>query len=259
MFLVDSHCHLDFDEFDQDLPQVIKRAEHLGVERFLTICSKEKYLEKTIKIAERFPNVYFAYGLHPLSAGTEQIKTEDIIKIMDHKKMIAIGETGLDYHYSQKTNAEQKKIFREHIELSQNFDLPIIIHSREADEDMGNILELYYSKKPFKGVMHCFSSGKNLAKRALELDLFLSMSGILTFPKSSELRETFSNVPIERILVETDSPYLSPAPFRGKRNEPSFVFYVARLGSKVMGVDEDYFAKTTTTNFKNLFWKVEKK
>ena len=257
MPLVDSHCHLDFNDFEKDLPKVIQRARTAGVTKILTICTKMSNLEETIKIAEEYDLVYFAFGLHPLNVGKEKITQKDILQIVDHEKMIGIGETGLDYYYSKETTALQKTSFEEHIELSQSLGLPLIIHSRSADVDMSEILEKQYKKKSFEAVMHCFASGELLARTAINLGFYLSMSGIITFPKSVELTNIFARVPTNRILIETDSPYLAPAPFRGKRNEPSFVAHTCKKGAEILGMNEEIFRNTTTKNFENLFWKVK--
>ena len=257
MYLVDSHCHLDFECFDNDLPEVLERAEIAGVKKILTICTKKSHLEKTINIAEKYEMVYFAFGLHPLHVGKEEIKPEDILQVTNHRKMIGIGETGLDYYYSKEMIDLQKESLLEHIELSQTLGLPLIIHSRAADADMKEILTAKYEEKPFTAVMHCFSSGKSLAKTTLDLGFYLSMSGIVTFPKSTELAQIFSKAPLDQILIETDSPYLAPTPFRGKRNESSFVATICTKGAEIMDVSEDMFKNVTTNNFKKLFWKVK--
>ena len=257
MPIIDSHCHLDFDEFDNDLPEIIQRARDSGVKKILTICTKNSNLNKTIKIAEKYEMVFFAFGLHPLNVGKEKIAKKDILKVVNHEKMIGIGETGLDYYYSKESILLQKISFIEHIELSQNLGLPLIIHSRAADTDMQEILKTQYQIKPFSAVMHCFSSGESLANTALDLGFYLSMSGIITFPKSIELGNIFSKVPLNKILIETDSPYLAPIPFRGKRNEPSYVENTCKKGAEILGVNENIFKKATTKNFKTLFWKVK--
>ena len=257
MPLVDSHCHLDFEDFEKDLPSVIQRARKAGVTKILTICTKMTNLEKTIKIAEEYDLVYFAFGLHPLNVGKEKIAQKDVLQIAGHEKMIGIGETGLDYYYSKETTSLQKTSLEEHIELSQSLGLPLIIHSRSADNDMRKILKKQYNKKSFEAVMHCFTSGELLARTAINLGFYLSMSGIVTFPKSTELTNIFAILPTNRVLIETDSPYLAPAPFRGKRNEPSFVANTCKKGAEIMGMNEDTFRNITGDNFENLFWKAK--
>ena len=253
MKIIDSHCHLDFDKFENDLDQVINRAKGSGVSKILTICTKKNNLNKNINICEKNDFIFFAYGLHPLNIGKEKIDTKEILRISDHKKMIGIGETGLDYFYSKENIHLQKKSFIDHIKISQKTQLPLIIHSRDADEDMQTILNEEYKKNPFMAVMHCFSSGKSLANTAIELGFYLSMSGIITFPKSNELCDIFSRVPIDKILVETDSPYLSPVPFRGKRNEPSFVESVAESLAILRSTKLPKIAEESSQNAEDLF------
>ena len=255
MKIVDSHCHLDFDKFDTDLEIIISRAKHAGITNILTICSKKENLKKNIEICEQNEIIFFAYGLHPLSVGKEQIESEEILKVTGHKKMVAIGETGLDYFYNKDTISLQKKSFIKHIKLSQQTGLPLIIHSRAADEDMQNILINEYSKSPFCAVMHCFSSSQSLADTAINLGFYLSMSGIITFPKSNDLRDIFSKVPLNKILVETDSPYLAPVPFRGKRNEPSYIINTIKKGAELFSMSSNKFSEITTSNFNSLIKK----
>ena len=257
MSLVDSHCHLDHEDFEKDLPKVIQRARKAGLTKILTICTKVSNLEKTIKISEKYDFIYFAFGLHPLNVGKEKITQKDILQVADHEKMVGIGETGLDYYYSKETISLQKSSLEEHIELSQTLRLPLIIHSRSADADMSEILLKQYNSKPFEAVMHCFTSGKSLAKTAIDLGFYLSMSGIITFSKSTDLKNIFPMVPINKVLIETDGPYLAPHPFRGTRNEPSFVASTCKKGAEIMNLSENTFKKITAENFKALFWKVK--
>ncbi len=254
--LIDSHCHLDFSDFDADLPKIVEKASDAGISKILTICTKISNLKKTIQIAELYDSVYFAFGLHPLNVGKETIDPQDILQAAAHKKMIGIGETGLDYYYSKETAKSQKKSFIKHIELSQALQLPLIVHSRAADQDMKTILVQQYKRKPFTAVMHCFTSGQALARSVLDLGFYLSMSGIVTFSRNTELTNIFSKTPLDKVLIETDSPYLAPAPFRGKRNEPSFITNTCKKGAEIMGVSEEEFKIATTKNFKTLFWKV---
>ncbi|MFL2802143.1 MAG: TatD family hydrolase [Paracoccaceae bacterium] len=255
MKIIDSHCHLDFDKFDSDLDEVINRAKNTGISKILTICTQKEKLAKTLSICENNEFIFFAYGLHPLNVGKEKIETKEILKISGHNKMIAIGESGLDYYYSKDTIKLQKKSFIEHIKISQKTKLPLVIHSRDADEDMRTILSEEYEKNPFIAVMHCFSAGKSLANTAIELGFYLSMSGIVTFPKSNDLCDIFSRVPIEQVLVETDSPYLSPVPFRGKRNEPSYIVNTVKKGAEIFSISPNSFSEITSKNFNRLFKK----
>ena len=255
MKIIDSHCHLDFENFDDDFEDIIRRAKEIGISKILTICSKKENLNKNILLCEKNNFIFFAYGLHPLNVKRETISSLEILNASKHNKMIAIGETGLDYHYQKSTAKVQKISFIEHIKLSQLTGLPLIIHSRDADEDMQRILIEEYTNTPFFAVMHCFSSGQTLAQTAVELGFYLSMSGVITFPKNNELRNIFSKVPIDKILVETDSPYLSPVPFRGKRNEPSFILNTAKVGASIFSMNINRFSEMTSKNFDRLFKK----
>jgi len=254
--IVDSHCHLDFPDFEGEIPDLVARANDAGVKRMVTICTKLKNEPSVRKIAEEHEAVYYAAGTHPMSAASEPLASVDqLIEISQHPKMVGIGETGLDYHYTAESAEIQKTSLKIHIEAARETDLPLIIHSRAADEDMAAILKDEFKKGQYKCVMHCFSSSVELAKLSLELGFYLSMSGIITFKKSEELRSIFKLAPIDQVLVETDSPYLSPVPFRGKRNEPSYTAHTAEVGAKIYGVDYKTFANQTTKNFNRLFSK----
>ncbi len=254
--LVDSHCHLDFPDFDDDIDEVIKRAKERGVSQMLTICTKLASLSKVIKISETHPEVFFAVGGHPLNISTDEIiSTEKLVELSEHPKMIGIGESGLDYHYSKQNTTQQKNSLRAHILACQITGLPLIIHSRAADNDMAEILHSEYQKCTYKCVMHCFSSSQSLAETAVNLGFYLSMSGIVTFSKSDELRKIFASVPIEKVLVETDSPYLAPVPYRGKRNEPAYVVETSKIGAKIFDMDIKSFQEQTSQNFYTLFKK----
>ena len=254
--IVDSHCHLDFPDFEGEIPDLVARANDAGVKRMVTICTKLKNEPSVRKIAEEHEAVYYAAGTHPMSAASEPLASVDqLIEISQHSKMVGIGETGLDYHYTAESAEIQKTSLKIHIEAARETDLPLIIHSRAADEDMAAILKDEFKKGQYKCVMHCFSSSVELAKLSLELGFYLSMSGIITFKKSEELRSIFKLAPIDQVLVETDSPYLSPVPFRGKRNEPSYTAHTAEVGATIYGVDYITFANQTTKNFNRLFSK----
>lgn len=254
--IVDSHCHLDFPDFEGEIPNLVSRAEEAGVKRMVTICTRLKNEPKVRKIAEEFNAIYYAAGTHPMSASTEPLATVDqLIKIAQHPKMVGIGETGLDYHYTAESADIQKTSLKIHIEAARETNLPLIIHSRAADEDMAAILKDEFNKGSYNCVMHCFSSSVELAKLSLDLGFYLSMSGIITFKKSEELRTIFRLAPIDQVLVETDSPYLSPVPFRGKRNEPSYTAHTAEMGASIYGLDYETFANQTTKNFNKLFSK----
>ncbi len=252
--LVDSHCHLDFPDFQEELPQVIARARAAGVTRMVTICTKLRNLPRVRDIVASYDGVFYAAGTHPMSAADEPlVSVAELVALARDPKFVGIGETGLDYHYSADSKVVQQTSLRLHIEAAQETGLPLIIHARAADEDVAAILAEGLAKRPFTCVMHCFSSGADLAKAALEMGFYLSMSGIAAFPKSGELRDIFAAAPLSRILVETDSPYLAPPPYRGRRNEPAYTAFTAKAGAQVFGVTEAAFAAATTANFERLF------
>ncbi len=254
--IADSHCHLDFPDFDGQLNEIVTRAAQAGVTRMVTICTRLRN-EPTIRaIAEAHAAVFYAAGTHPMSAADEPMATVDeLVALSQHPKFVGIGETGLDYHYTADSAEVQKQSLRIHIEAAQRTGLPLIIHARAADDDMVRILNEEYRNAPYSCVMHCFSSSAELAKAALDLGFYLSMSGITAFPKSQELRDIFASAPVDRILVETDAPYLAPPPFRGKRNEPAYTAHTARKGAEVFGMDYPEFAAQTQANFDRLFTK----
>ena len=258
--ITDSHCHLDFDTFAPELEEVVSRAVAAGVTRMVTICTKLR-LEPTVRaLAERFEPVFYAAGTHPMSVAEEPMVTvEDLITHAAHPKFVGIGETGLDYHYTSESAAAQQESLRVHIEAARQTSLPLIIHARAADEDMARILREEHRAGAFSCVMHCFSSSAALANAALDLGFYLSMSGIAAFPKSQELRDIFSDAPVDRILVETDAPYLAPPPYRGKRNEPSYAVHTAQVGAEVFGMAWPEFAAQTQANFDRLFAKAAMK
>ena len=254
--LVDSHCHLDFPDFADELPQVIARAHHAGVARMVTICTRLRNEPAVRAIAEAYPSVFFAAGTHPMSAAEEPLATlAELVALAQHPKMVGIGETGLDYHYSAASADVQKTSLRIHIQAAQETGLPLIIHARDADDDVAQILAEGLAIAPYTCVMHCFSSGPALAAAALDMGFYISMSGITAFPKSSDLRDIFKTAPVERILLETDSPYLAPPPHRGRRNEPAYTAFTAAKGAEVFGLSPAEFAAQTTANFNRLFTK----
>lgn len=254
--ITDSHCHLDFPDFDGEHSDLVQRASDAGVARMVTICTRLRNEPKVRALSEVHPSVFYAAGTHPMSAAEEPLASaQALIELSKHPKFVGIGETGLDYHYTGDSADIQKRSLGIHIEAAQETGLPLIIHARAADEDMARILSNAFNARPYTCVMHCFSSSEQLAKTALDLGFYLSMSGIATFPKSGELRNVFAQAPIERILVETDSPYLSPPPYRGKRNEPAYATHTARVGADIFGVDYAEFAAQTEANFDRLFWK----
>ena len=254
--IVDSHCHLDFPDFDGERDDLIARALDAGVTRMVTICTKLRLEPQVRAIAEQYAPVFYAAGTHPMSAADEPLATLDaLVALADHPKFVGIGETGLDYHYTAESANIQQQSLRVHIAAARETKLPLIIHARAADDDMARILREEFEKGAYSCVMHCFSSSAALAQAALEMDFYLSMSGIATFPKSQEVRDIFASAPVDRVLVETDSPYLAPPPFRGKRNEPAYTAHTAKVGADVFGMTYEDFAKQTTANFERLFWK----
>ena len=255
--ITDSHCHLDFPQFEGELPDLIARAEARGVHRMVTICTKLRSEPQVRALAEAHDPVFYAAGTHPMSVANEPMATvEQLVALADHPKFVGIGETGLDYHYTADSKDEQQESLRVHIEAARQTGLPLIIHARDADDDMARILTEEHRADRFSCVMHCFSSGSDLADTALHLGFYLSMSGIAAFPKSQDLRDIFARAPLDRVLVETDSPYLAPPPNRGKRNEPAYVADTAAVGADVYGVTYDDFAAQTEANFNTLFAKV---
>ena len=256
--IVDSHCHLDFPDFDEERDDVIARAIEAGVTRMVTICTKLHNEPKVRAIAEAHAEVFYAVGIHPMSVEAQPLVTVDqLVGYASHPKMVGIGETGLDYHYTPDSAELHKQSLRIHIDAARETGLPLIIHARNADEDMAQILREGMDNGAYTCVMHCFSSGPELARAALDMGFYLSMSGIATFPKSQEVRDIFATAPLDRILVETDSPYLAPKPFRGKRNEPGYTIHTAQVGADVFGVSYEDFAKATTANFDRLFTKAK--
>lgn len=254
--LVDSHCHLDFPDFAEELPAVIARARAAGVHRMVTICTRLRLEPQVSAIAEAHDGVFYAAGTHPMSAAEEPMATlDELLALARHPKFVGIGETGLDYHYTADTKAPQQESLRIHIEAARRTGLPLIIHARAADDDMARILSDEYRNGAYSCVMHCFSSGPGLARAALDLGFYLSMSGIAAFPKSQELRDIFAAAPIDRILLETDAPYLAPPPHRGRRNEPAYTAHTAKVGAEVYGLTLADFAAQTEQNFDRLFTK----
>ena len=255
--ITDSHCHLDFPDFDGQLDEIVARAARAGVTRMVTICTKLKNEPAVRAIAEAHPTVFYAAGTHPMSAASEPlVSTDTLIQIAQHPKMVGIGETGLDYHYTAESAGIQKTSLRTHIDAARETGLPLIIHARDADDDMTQILSEAYRNCAYTCVMHCFSSSPALAHAALDLGFYLSISGITAFPKSGDLRDIFASAPLDRILVETDAPYLAPPPHRGRRNEPAYSAHTAQKAAETFGLDYPTFAAQTQANFDRLFTKV---
>lgn len=254
--LVDSHCHLDFPDFEGEIDAIIARAADVGVNRMVTICTRLKNEPSVRAIAETHAPVFYAAGTHPMSAAEEPLATVDeLIALTKHPKMVGIGETGLDYHYTSDSAQIQKDSLRIHIAAARETGLPLIIHARAADEDMARILSEEHANGAYSCVMHCYCSGPELAETTLDLGFYLSMSGIATFKNSQEVRDIFAAAPLDRILVETDAPYLAPTPYRGKRNEPAYTANTAQVGADLFNMSLTDFAAQTTANFDRLFAK----
>ena len=256
MRLTDSHCHLDFPDFAAELPDVISRAHAAGVHRIVAICARVRNEPVVRAIAEAHPSVFYTIGTHPMSAAEEPLTSVDeLLTLAKHPKLVGLGETGLDYHYTADTKDVQQTSLRIHIEAARESALPLIIHARAADDDMADILASEYRTGAYACVMHCFSSGAELARVALDLGFYLSASGITAFPKSQELRDIFNAAPLDRILVETDAPYLAPPPHRGRRNEPAYAALTLQAMAASRGMDAEEFAAATEANFERLFTK----
>jgi len=255
--LVDSHCHLDFPDFAVELDAVVERARAAGIGRMVTISTRVKKHAQVLAIAEKYPDIFCSVGTHPHNAKEEpDVDAKTLIALAGHPKIVAIGEAGLDYHYDKSPREAQAASFRQHIAAARQTGLPLVIHSRDCDADMVAILTEETGKGAFPAVLHCFTGGRDLALRAIDLGLYVSFTGILTFKNSQGLRDIARELPAERILVETDAPYLAPLPFRGKRNEPSYVVETAKVLADTRGVSGDEIARQTTENFFRLFSKV---
>ncbi|MER9866870.1 TatD family hydrolase [Mesorhizobium sp. M0136] len=258
--LVDSHCHLDFPDFAEERATVVARAVAAGVGRMVTISTRVKRFSQVLEIAETFDEVYCSVGTHPHNAAEElDVTVDDLVRLSAHRKVVAIGEAGLDYFYDHAPRDAQARGFRTHISAARVTGLPLVIHSRDADDDMADILEEETGKGAFPFILHCFSSGRRLAEIGVALGGYVSFSGILTFKNSAELRAVAADVPRERLLVETDAPYLAPIPFRGKRNEPAFVAHTAKVLAETIGFSEAEIADITTDNFFRLFRKMPRR
>lgn len=255
--LVDSHCHLDFPFLSDQMGDVLSRANDAGIETLVTICTRIRKFDQVLAIAKAHDNIFCSVGTHPHNADEERdIELDEILSLTNHPKVVAIGEAGLDYHYDNAPREDQEKGFRTHIAAARETGLPLVIHTRDADEDTARILSEEMEKGAFSAVLHCFTAGAELARKGIELGLYVSFSGVLTFKSSDELREIAASLPMDRILVETDAPYLSPEPVRGRKNEPANVAHTAAKLAEVMGVSDEEIARATTDNFYRLFSKV---
>jgi TatD DNase family protein len=257
--LVDSHCHLDFPDFKDELDSVVTRARAAGIGRMVTISTRVRRQADLLTIAERFPDVFCSVGTHPHHAHEElDIGTAQLVERTHHPKVVAIGEAGLDYHYDNSPREAQEQGFRAHIAAARETGLPLVIHAREADADVATILREEMKRGVFPAVLHCFTGGRDLAFTGIDLGLYVSFTGILTFKKSEDLRAIAADLPADRILIETDSPYLAPGKFRGKRCEPAYVAETASVLAQTRGVSPEQIARQTTENFFRLFSKVPK-
>ena len=258
MFLTDSHCHLDFTDFGADLDSVIKNASENGVKRMVSIGTTKDDFANALALTQKYNNIYCSFGIHPHEATQyADIRAEEIVSYVKADRIIGIGECGLDYFYENSSKAIQAIVFKEHIKAGLLTDLPLMIHTRDADADTMAIIDEIDRNKKLKAVIHCFSSSADFAKFALERGFYLSFSGIITFGKAENVREVLKTVPLERILIETDSPFLAPTPFRGKRNEPAYVRYVAEKVAEIRGLSLENLAIILENNFKTLFKRVQ--
>ena len=253
--IIDSHCHLDFPNLYNDLDGVIKRANINDVKYLLSICTTLKSFEIIKEITKKYENIYGTFGIHPHETKDFQnIDSNTIVKsVTKNKKIIGIGETGLDYFYTHSDKLIQKKCFYEHIKASAKLNIPVIVHTRNAEEDTYNILKNEMENFNLKVLIHCFTGSSDFAKKLVDLGCFISLSGIVTFKKSVDLVDAISYIPINKLLVETDSPYLSPEPYRGKSNEPANIIHTVEKLSKIKNVSKDVIMKSTTENFLKIF------
>jgi TatD DNase family protein len=255
--LIDTHCHLDFPDFEAERDDIVARAHAAGVKQMITISTRVRKFPTILAIAEKYPSVFCSVGTHPHNADEElDVSVTELVELSKNPRVVAIGEAGLDYFYDNAPRDAQQIGLRNHIAAARETGLPLVIHSRSADEDMAAILTEETGKGAFPFLLHCFSSGPDLARIGVELGGYVSFSGILTFPKSEELRDIAKTVPLERMLVETDAPYLAPKPFRGKRNEPAYVAHTAAVLAETIGVSAEEIARITTENAFRVFSKM---
>ncbi|MEO5337664.1 MAG: TatD family hydrolase [Magnetospirillum sp. WYHS-4] len=254
--LVDSHCHLDFPDFQADLDGVMERARAAGVGCMLTIGTHVTRASQVLAVAERFPNIFCTLGIHPHEAAREpRVTVDDLARLADHPRVVGLGETGLDYYYDHSPREIQQEQFRTHVRAARTLGLPLAIHTRDADDDMVRILREEAEQGAFAGLLHCFSSTRAVAETAIELGLYVSLSGVVTFKNADGLRAIVRDLPLDRLLVETDAPYLAPVPHRGKRNEPAYVAHTAARVAELKGMAYEDFVRATTANFFRLFRK----
>ena len=252
--MIDSHCHLDREPIFSNLDQIISRSKSVGIEKLLTICTTDQNFSNIIDIVNKNPIIYGTYGIHPHETVNHNISSKEIIKnVTKNKKIVGVGETGLDFYYNNSDKKSQVNSFIQHIEASIDLNVPLIIHSRNAESETYEILSKYKNKK-LKILMHCFTGSSEFANNLINLDAFFSASGIITFKKSQGLQKTFQEIPVEKLLIETDSPFLSPDPLRGKKNEPSFIVYTLKKLALLKNIDPKELDKVTTENFNKLFF-----
>jgi TatD DNase family protein len=256
--LVDSHCHLNFPDFENKIPDVVQRASDMDVKYMQTICTRLGEFPQILNIANDYDNIWCSVGVHPNNVAEEELTNSgELIKLAQDKKVIGIGETGLDYYYEHSPRQKQQKSFIEHLKASVETGLPVIVHTRDADDDTIEILQQQYAQKPFTGLIHCFSTSSKLAYAAIELGMYISISGIVTFKKATILQDIVRELPLEKLLVETDAPYLAPTPHRGKTNEPGFTRHTAEFIANMKNISYEEVAKVTTNNFFDLFTKAK--
>jgi len=255
--LIDSHCHLDFPDFENERDAIIERAASAGVVRLITISTRVDRFAEVRALADQYPAVFCSVGTHPHQAHEEpEASVDTLVALACHPKCVAIGEAGLDYHYDRSPREIAARVFRTHIAAARKSGLPLVIHARDADADVAAILKDEMERGPFGAVLHCFTASKALAETGISLGLYVSFSGVLTFKNALELRHIAAAVPLERLLVETDAPYLAPVPYRGRRNEPSYVVETARTLAEVKGIDMETLSAATTANVLRLFSKL---
>jgi len=252
--MIDSHCHLDHETIFNNLDEILLRSKSVGIEKLLTICTTDKNFSNIIDLINKDMMIYGTYGIHPHETSNSNISSRDIIKnVRKNKKIVGVGETGLDFYYNNSDKESQISSFLEHIEASIELSVPLIIHSRNAEQETYKILSKYKNSK-LKILMHCFTGSLDFAKKLLNLNAYFSASGIITFKKSQDLQTTFKEIPIEKLLVETDSPFLAPDPLRGKKNEPSFIIHTLKKLATIKNIDTENLDKITTENFNKLFF-----
>jgi TatD DNase family protein len=257
-FIVDSHCHLNYEGIKERIPEVIASAKSAGVELLQTICTRLTEFEEIYELTQKYDCVWASAGIHPHEADNHKTSVENLLELAKRPKTIGIGETGLDYFYKNSSKQKQIESFEIHIEAASESKLPIIIHTRDAEDDTYNILKNFISKKPLKGLLHCFTGSEEMAKKCMDLGFYISISGIVTFKNASNLQELVKNIiPLDRLMVETDAPFLSPIPFRGKVCEPAYTRNTAEFISGLKNIELYELAEKTTNNFLNLFDKVK--